>query len=378
MAFDAQLRRVNRDDVARLAGVSTAVVSYVLNDGPRAVAPQTRQRVEEAIRRLGYRPDRVSQAMAGRHGTGLVGVIVPDMRRSFLAEVVHALEQAAFRRELTMIVGNSGLRSEREPYYRDAFLGMRVAGLVMVGAAPLPETADLVGGEGTPLVQLHGPTPAGPAPTGAAPGTPFAVTGDETGSGRLATAHLLDHGHREVCLLAEPDNPVAAQRTAGWRAALADAGAHGRLFTAPGDRRGAYDAARELLTGRARGERPTALVCGTDEQALGVVAAARSLGVGVPGELAVVGQDGIEEAGFHPPALTTVTCDLDRLVQAALEALGGGPKGRTKDGTMNGATDEAADGAADESPNGMPNGATPNGAPSPPRLRLGGSCGCGP
>ncbi|MEV7197515.1 LacI family DNA-binding transcriptional regulator [Streptomyces sp. NPDC093510] len=338
---------MTRDDVARLAGVSTAVVSYVLNDGPRGVAPETRRRVDEAIRRLGYRPNRLSQAMAGHRDTGLIGVVVPDMRRAFLSEMVHALEQAASRRGFTVVVGNSGLRSEREPYYRDAFLGMRIAGLVVVGARPLPGTVDLITHEGTRVVQLYGPAPTEPRP-----GT---FTGDETGSGRLATEHLLDHGHRDICFFAEPDNPVAAQRAAGWRAALADAGAHGRLFPVPGDRLGAYEAARELLDVRPQWERPTAVVCGTDEQALGVVAAARSLGIPVPGGLAVVGQDGIREAGFQTPALTTVVTAPDLLVRAALDALGAG--------------------AAVPPPSASP--APPGVDPGRPRLEAGGSCGCG-
>ncbi len=338
--------------MARLAGVSTAVVSYVINDGPRAVAPETRRRVEEAILQLRYRPDRLAQALGRHHRTGLVGVIAPDMRRTFLAEAVYALEQAASRRGLTLIAGNSGLRSEREPYYRNVFLGMRVAGLVVVGAAPLPATVELAESEDTPVVQLYGPAPAEPIAT--------QVTCDENESGRLATAHLLDHGHREVCLFAEPDNPVAAQRAEGWRAAVTDAGAHGRLFAVPGDRHGAFEVARALLGGRTGQRRPVAVVCGTDEQALGVIGAARSLGVPVPAGLAVVGQDGIREAAFHMPALTTVTTDLHRSVRAALDALRGATTNVDRSATSH------------EAPS------SPHEPPGRPRLQPGGSCGCEP
>ena len=100
------MAKVTRDDVARLAGTSTAVVSYVINNGPRPVAPATRERVLAAIKDLGYRPDRVAQAMASRR-TDLIGLIVPDARQPFFAEMAHAVEQAASERGKMVLVGNS-------------------------------------------------------------------------------------------------------------------------------------------------------------------------------------------------------------------------------------------------------------------------------
>ncbi|MEU0745074.1 LacI family DNA-binding transcriptional regulator, partial [Streptomyces albogriseolus] len=91
------MAKVTRDDVARLAGTSTAVVSYVINNGPRPVAPATRERVLAAIKELGYRPDRVAQAMASRR-TDLIGLIVPDARQPFFGEMAHTVEQAASER----------------------------------------------------------------------------------------------------------------------------------------------------------------------------------------------------------------------------------------------------------------------------------------
>ncbi len=101
------MAKVTRDDVARLAGTSTAVVSYVINNGPRPVAPATRERVLAAIKQLGYRPDRVAQAMASRR-TDLIGMIVPDARQPFVGEMARAVEQAAGgrgKRERTALHG---------------------------------------------------------------------------------------------------------------------------------------------------------------------------------------------------------------------------------------------------------------------------------
>ncbi|WP_229900911.1 LacI family DNA-binding transcriptional regulator, partial [Streptomyces capoamus] len=128
------MAKVTRDDVARLAGTSTAVVSYVINNGPRPVAPATRERVLAAIKELGYRPDRVAQAMASRR-TDLIGLIIPDARQPFFGEMAHAVEQAASERGKMVLVGNTDYIGEREVHYLRAFLGMRVSGLILVSHA---------------------------------------------------------------------------------------------------------------------------------------------------------------------------------------------------------------------------------------------------
>ncbi len=128
------MAKVTRDDVARLAGTSTAVVSYVINNGPRPVAPATRERVLAAIKELGYRPDRVAQAMASRR-TDLIGLIIPDARQPFFGEMAHAVEQAASERGKMVLVGNTDYVGEREVHYLRAFLGMRVSGLILVSHA---------------------------------------------------------------------------------------------------------------------------------------------------------------------------------------------------------------------------------------------------
>ncbi len=145
---------MTRDDVARLAGTSTAVVSYVINNGPRPVAPATRERVLAAIKELGYRPDRVAQAMASRR-TDLIGLIVPDARQPFFAEMAHAVEQAAAERGKMVLVGNSDYLDEREVHYLRAFLGMRVSGLILISQGPSEHAAAEIDAWDARVVLLH-------------------------------------------------------------------------------------------------------------------------------------------------------------------------------------------------------------------------------
>ncbi|MGP4004541.1 LacI family DNA-binding transcriptional regulator [Streptomyces sp. 8N706] len=307
------MAKVTRDDVARLAGTSTAVVSYVINNGPRPVAPATRERVLAAIKELGYRPDRVAQAMASRR-TDLIGMIVPDARQPFFAEMAHAVEQAAADRGKMVLVGNSDYLDEREVHYLRAFLGMRVSGLILVSQGPSEHAAAEIDAWDARVVLLHRRPDAI---------DDVAVVTDDVGGAQLATRHLLEHGHEYVaCLGGVEETPVSGDPVAdhieGWRRAMREAGRspEGRLYQAPYNRYDAYRVALELLD---RPDRPTAIVCATDDQAIGVLRAARELRIDVPGELAVAGFDDVKEAALTDPPLTTVASDRPAMARAAVD-----------------------------------------------------------
>ncbi|MFE3326651.1 LacI family DNA-binding transcriptional regulator [Streptomyces sp. NPDC059176] len=307
------MAKVTRDDVARLAGTSTAVVSYVINNGPRPVAPATRERVLAAIKELGYRPDRVAQAMASRR-TDLIGMIVPDARQPFFAEMAHAVERAAADRGKMVLVGNSDYRDEREVHYLRAFLGMRVAGLILVSQGPSERAAAEIEAWDARVVLLHERPEAI---------DDVAVVTDDIGGAQLATRHLLEHGHPYVaCLGGVEETPAVgdpvADHVEGWRRAMLESGrsTDGRLFEAPYNRYDAYRLALKLLSGP---DRPPAIFCATDDQAIGVLRAARELRIDVPGELAVAGFDDVKEAALTDPPLTTVASDRPAMARAAVD-----------------------------------------------------------
>ncbi|MGW8782624.1 LacI family DNA-binding transcriptional regulator [Streptomyces sp. NPDC055796] len=307
------MAKVTRDDVARLAGTSTAVVSYVINNGPRPVAPATRERVLAAIKELGYRPDRVAQAMASRR-TDLIGMIVPDARQPFFAEMAHAVEQAAAERGKMVLVGNSDYRDEREVHYLRAFLGMRVSGLILVSQGMSERAASEIEAWDARVVLLHERPEAI---------DDVAVVTDDIGGAQLATRHLLEHGHEYVACIGGVENtpsvgdPVA-DHVEGWRRAMQESGrsTEGRLFEAPYNRYDAYRVALEVLSGP---DRPPAIFCATDDQAIGVLRAARELRIDVPEELAVAGFDDVKEAALTDPPLTTIASDRPAMARAAVD-----------------------------------------------------------
>lgn len=190
-------------------------MSYVINNGPRPVAPATRERVLAAIKELGYRPDRVAQAMASRR-TDLIGMIVPDARQPFFAELAHAVEQAAAERGKMVLVGNSDYRDEREVHYLRAFLGMRVSGLILVSQGMSERAASEVEAWDARVVLLHERPEAL---------DDVAVVTDDIIGAQLATQHLLDHGYPYVaCMGGIPNTPAVGDPVAdheeGWRRAM--------------------------------------------------------------------------------------------------------------------------------------------------------------
>ncbi|WP_433190634.1 LacI family DNA-binding transcriptional regulator [Actinoallomurus sp. CA-150999] len=310
-------------DVARRAQTSTAVVSYVINNGPRPVAASTRERVLQAIAELGYRPDRVARALRAKR-SGVIGVLLPDTANPFFASLGQAIEAAAFDAGRLVVVGNARFDPDREEAYVHAFLDSRAEGLVVVSTRHSPRAVDALASAPVPAVYVHH----------APPGTPSAaVLADNDGGGQLATTHLLDHGHESVAVLAGPDDagPVGG-RVAGWQRALAEHGV-------PDDRRiesrgaltraGGHAGMRRLLEHE---DRPTAVFAVTDELAVGALHAIAEAGLRVPGDIALVGFDGVPEAEFTNPSMTTIGVPAERMARSAIASLDRAWQGQERPG----------------------------------------------
>ena len=206
-------KAVTRADVARLAGVSPAVVSYVLTGSDRPVSDAARARVRAAVDALGYRPNAAARALS-RGRSSLIGFIVPDQRNSFFAGMVSMLDRAAQAEGLTVLILSAHERRTG---------GEEIAGLTaqplegIVSADPLTShELRVIERGGTPLVYIN--------QFRAQPGHPTLST-DYVAGARLAVEHLLSLGHRRIAFIgsSSPLDP----REAGWRQALLDAGVPG-------------------------------------------------------------------------------------------------------------------------------------------------------
>ncbi|WP_235019854.1 LacI family DNA-binding transcriptional regulator [Ruania rhizosphaerae] len=297
---EANPARVTRADVAALAGVSTAVVSYTLNDGPKNVAPATRARVLEAVRTLGYRPNATARAL--RLGsTGQVGLVVATVGNPYFGELTDQVEHAAGARGLALLVRTGGDVAEAI----ERLAARQVDGMLI--ARPMDARgAAAANASGVPVVLINAAT----APEGVA-----SVGVDRYGGARVAVTHLIEHGHERVAFIGD----TAGNRQRGWADALAAAGlAEGPLASQSYSREGGYRAARQLLT---EPERPTAVFVASDEQAVGALLAFHEAGVAVPEEIAMVAFDGSAASAYTWPPLSAVTQPMEQMVQRALDLL---------------------------------------------------------
>jgi LacI family transcriptional regulator len=292
-------------DVARRAGTSTAVVSYVVNGGPRPVSAAARSRVEAAISDLGYRRNPLASALsAGR--TNLVGLLVPDSTNAFFSEMARHIEREARGRGLLMLLGNTNYDPQVEQDYETAFADLRATGTLVTSISRRPGPAD-----DSPRVFVH----SRPGATG-----PYVVFDDVAGA-LAAVEHLRGHGHRAIhCVTGPNDYGPAGRRTRGWATALRQAGGSRRtlLHRVPFERIEAEEQLRAMLGSC---QPPAAIFATTDEQALATLRAAASLSLRVPEDIAVIGFDGVHEALHGRVRLTTVQVPLREMARTALDAL---------------------------------------------------------
>lgn len=299
---------VTRNDVARLAGVSTAVVSYVLN-GSKPVAPATATKVRDAVAMLGYRPNQAARAL--RLGSPeMLGIIIPDAQNPFFADLTHEVELAAEERGLALLAANADGSPERERRLVEKFATRRVDGMLLGSTLAVPDLQALMPRE-MPLVLLN--------QFDEIPGV-GAVGVDLHEGALIGVEHLADHGHRTVGLISGTTaGGTLDPREAGWRTAIERRGLTPgpivrETFTLPGG----HAAGRWLIE---TGSLPPALFVSSDQLAIGLLLALHEAGLRVPDDVAIVSFDGTRDGEFSWPPLTSVAQPVRPMARAAVAAL---------------------------------------------------------
>jgi DNA-binding LacI/PurR family transcriptional regulator len=296
---------VRLEDVAADVGVSTASVSLVLRGapGPSAV---TRQRVLEAARRLGYRPDRAASLLAARRSR-LIGVLL-DIRSTFHAEMVEDLHNEVLRHRYDLVLSTiTGARGERRAV--ETLVDSRCEALVLLGPEG-PQSWLIELARQLPVVVVGRPLPDIPVD--------IVRVADDVGVA-AAVEHLTDLGHRDITYLDGGTGTIAAERRRGYLAAMGRAGLPAWLVRGGADEAAGMYAARELLDS---GEPlPTAVIAFNDRSAVGLLDVFIRASVDVPGRVSVVGYDDDPVARLAHVSLTTVRQDTGLLTQHAIAAL---------------------------------------------------------
>ncbi|MBT2475284.1 LacI family DNA-binding transcriptional regulator [Microbacterium sp. ISL-103] len=285
-------------DVAAAAGVSVGTVSNVLNQ-PERVSARTIERVQRVIQELGFvRNDAARQLRAGRSRS--IGLVVPDIGNPFFAEVVRGAEDRAADAGMTVLLGNSDERDERQVAHLELFQEQRVNGVLLTPASDDLSAVHRFAAGGMPVILVDREVEEGLLPS---------VSVDDVEGGRLAAEHLLSGGRRRLAFVGGPQSVhQVADRLRGVKAAVA---AHPDVTLEIFEQ-----SALTVLQGRAAGEaiaarsaesRPDAVFAANDLLAVGLLQAF-SFGstIRVPQDIAMVGYDDIDFASATVVPLSSV------------------------------------------------------------------------
>lgn len=312
-------------DIAEAASVSTAAVSYVINDKP-GVSDETRRRVLTIMREMSYRPNPQARGLAARR-TGMIGLMIPDITDPFYVNIVRGVEAKANELGYTLNLCTTHGDASRERDAAELFASGGVDGVIMMTyKLPPSELKDLSEGR-APVVVIDNPEAAGWVPS---------VIVDNVALGRTATTYLIELGHTRIGFIHGVEGSLTSvRRYEGYTQALKSHGieagpelvAHGGFSHA-----GGLEAARKLLS---LTDHPTAVFAANDQMAFGAMSAAAELGLAVPLDVSVIGVDDIEAAALVVPGLTTLkqpTCEIGACAVQILADLISSPRESSETG----------------------------------------------
>ena len=308
--------RITLEEVARLAGVSTATVSRVLSK-PDVVRSNTKEQVMAAVRQLDYQPDAAARALASGR-THTVGCVIPTLDHAIFARSTQAMQTTLAQAGYQLLVASHEYDPATEFEVVRALQQRGVDSLVLVGTDHAPRLWKALSVWRKPTLLTWSCDPRLPS-----------LCFDNAGAARMATQHLLGLGHRRIGVISglTAHNDRARSRIDGVRQALTQLKltlppslVTEQAFNLEGGRLGL----RKLMSVR---QPPTAIFCGNDLLAVGALLEAQRMNLKVPEHLSICGIDNLEIAEAINPGLTTVslpTQDLGRIAaQYMLSAISG-------------------------------------------------------
>ena len=308
------MSRARLADVAVKAGVSEATVSRVLN-GKAGVAEETRQAVLTALDVLGFeRPTRLR-----RRSAGLIGLVMPELINPIFPAFAQVIEASLSQRGYTPVLCTQSPSGATEEEYVEMLLERGVSGIIFVSGLHADTGADHARYQALvdrrlPVVFVNGWMPGVKAPF---------ISSDEYAAMDLAVSHLVALRHRRIGFASGPERFLVVQRKlAGYRTTmkaqlgLTDDEVEELVELSIFGVEGGAAAAQRLLDAGV-----SAVVCGSDMMALGVIRAARQRGLSVPGDVSVVGYDDAPMMEFTDPPLTTIRQPVSAIGLAAVQSL---------------------------------------------------------
>ena len=285
---------ITLSDVAMLAGVAPITASRAINT-PNQVSPDVLRKVQEAVQRTGYVPNRMAGGLASSRSK-LIAAVVPSTVVSVFMETIESLNGSLFDAGYQLMLGQSGYSAEREELLLEAIIGRRPDGIFLTGILPPGKARTRLLASGIPVVETWDLTP-----------TPIdmLIGFSHSDIGREVAQFLMQKGYRQFAIVRAEDER-ADRRTAAFQDALTSRGFTAALEINVGASR-SLKSGREAMA-RILKERPQveAVFCSSDLLALGVMTEARARQISVPNDLAVMGFGDVPFVADMVPALTTV------------------------------------------------------------------------
>lgn len=303
------MKRYTITEIAKLCGTSPATVSRVLNN-PSLVASPLRERIEEKMKEVGYKPNPFASRLSSKSKWGLA-LFVFDILNPFFALIVRRISHLAMEQGIPLTVCDTEANEEKEKIYLDYLLDNKIGGIIFAEGISMATIEQAQKCTEVVLIDRH-----------SREGVISEVSSDNYNGGRQATEYLLQLNHRNIGFIGGPKTwPSAEDRLRGYQDAL-------KAYHLPfreelvyqGDLRfeSGIEAMEYFLT---LPEWPTAIFSANDQMAFGAISKARSLNISIPGDISLVGFDDIPFANLYNTKLTTVKQDINSLCESAFSIM---------------------------------------------------------
>ena len=303
---------ITRNDVAKLAGVSTATVSYVVNNGPRPVAEETRQKVLRAIQVLGYHPSAIARSLK-TNITCTVGIIIPDIVNPLVALLAQTIEDELLSADYNLIICNSKESHERERAYLQMLVSKQVDGIIMTPSGGNHDMLVSMAKSGKRIVLIDRKVKGLDTDC---------VLFDNEGGAHAGVQHLISLGHSRIGMINLPPwLTPGAGRLKGYERALHDAGLSvDPLLIESGTHTAeeAFSLAEEMLS---LDNPPTAMFVSSNRLARGVLRFVKEHGLRMPDDLALCVFDDIDYYAYITPSITAIGHDYRQFGREAVRLL---------------------------------------------------------
>lgn len=303
-------KKATRNDVAKLAGTSSAVVSYVVNNGPKKVSEKTKQKVLEAIKILGYRPNNLAKALV-KGQNNIIGLIIPNIKNPFIASLAHSIEIAALEKNYTLLLGDSDDNPNLEDKLLDEFLNLQISALIFQSVKQKPNL-ELLKTANIPVAFINN----------IESNDISCVYIDETKAASKIVKKMILSGYKDIAIIAGPKEMQNSQdRIAGWKKAHLDNNLIPRedlIFYSNYNRVAGYNSALELFSSHKKFD---AIFTTNEQQAFGVIKACFEKNINIPNDIGLTTFNATEISEYCAPPICAVVQPVDMMSEKLIECL---------------------------------------------------------